>query len=104
MLLLTSFLWRGIRPYIDLMLEDMGKIYWIKEIVDSTRSVTICVCMCVCVCSYIYEIFHIEQGVGSSRNHVFHHLLHFSPVSPQFYVGVVEDVSINRVECLWLQH
>jgi hypothetical protein len=26
---------------IDLMLEDTGKIPWIKEIVDSTRSVTI---------------------------------------------------------------
>ena len=26
---------------IDLMLEDMGKLYWIKEVIDSTRSVTI---------------------------------------------------------------
>jgi hypothetical protein len=25
---------------IDLMLEDMGKLPWIKEIIDSTRSVT----------------------------------------------------------------
>jgi hypothetical protein len=34
---------------IDLMLEDMGKLPWIKEIIDSTRSVTIYI--------YIYHTF-----------------------------------------------
>jgi hypothetical protein len=34
---------------IDLMLEDMRKIAWIKEIVESARSVTIYIYMCVCV-------------------------------------------------------
>jgi hypothetical protein len=34
---------------IDLMLEDMGKIPWIKEIVESARSVT----------KYIYIIIHM---------------------------------------------
>jgi hypothetical protein len=35
--------------YIDLMLEDMGKLPWIKEIIDSARSVT----------KYIYIITHL---------------------------------------------
>jgi hypothetical protein len=30
----------GVSHCIDSMLEDMGKICWIKEIVESTRSVT----------------------------------------------------------------
>jgi hypothetical protein len=55
---------------IDLMLEDMGKIPWIKETVESTRSVTIYIYISY-ICSYTHETVHREQRVGSSRYHAF---------------------------------
>jgi hypothetical protein len=56
---------------IDLMLEDMGKISWIKEIVDSTRSVIIYIYKESYICSYTHEIVHREQGVVLFCYHVF---------------------------------
>jgi hypothetical protein len=76
---------------IDLMLEDMGKLPWIKEFIDSSRSVT----KSIYNHTYIitHETIHREQRVGASRNHTFCHHLHFSSVAPQKYVGLAKNVS-----------
>ena len=66
---------------IDLMLEGMGKLPWIKEIIDSARSVTKYIYNHTC--SFTHETIHREQRVGASRDHTFFHQLHFSLVDSQ---------------------
>jgi hypothetical protein len=58
---------------IDLMLEDMGKIHWIKEIIDSTRSVT----------KYIYNhTFFLSLMRQFTRNRELVHptIIHFTTI------------------------
>jgi hypothetical protein len=46
---------------IDLMLEDMGKLSWIKEIIDSAWSVTIYIYIYIShICSFTHETIHRE--------------------------------------------
>lgn len=83
-----SLYWsRCVAQCIDLMLEGMGKLPWIKEVIDSTRSVTKYIYI------YTHETVQRERGVGASHHHTFRHQLHFSLVAPQEYVGVTKDVS-----------
>jgi hypothetical protein len=46
---------------IDLMLEDMGKIPWIKEIVESTRSVT------KYIYNHTYVLTLMRQFIGNKE-------------------------------------
>jgi hypothetical protein len=49
-----SLYWRPCAAHcIDLMLEDMGKLSWIEEIIDSTRSVTIYLYISIYIYIYI---------------------------------------------------
>jgi hypothetical protein len=81
--------------FIDLMLQDMGKLPWIKEIIDSVRSVT----------KYIYNhtfVLSLMRRFIGNRESVRPAITRFTtsfisltkkPVPPQEYVGVTKDVS-----------
>jgi hypothetical protein len=51
------------------MLEDMGKIPWIKEIVESTRSVTTYMCVCVCVLTLMRQFTGNKELVHPAITH-----------------------------------
>ena len=74
---------------IDLMLKGMGKLPWIKEIIDSALSVTIY----IYICSFTHETIYKEQTCCVLRSNI-------SPPA-SFLFGHSSRVCWSYKECLF---